>query len=77
MRPAVSLLVLALPSLASSSSQDQDSGVQAPITSDSTSDEYVCQHPPYKIQILSSSPLVIYIKDFLTEKERAHLKETR
>jgi len=39
--------------------------------------EYTCQHPPYKIQLVSSSPLVLYIRDFLTEAERAHLKSIR
>jgi prolyl 4-hydroxylase len=38
---------------------------------------FVCEHPPYKVHLVSSSPLVIYIADFLTERERAHLqKET-
>ncbi|KAK4216513.1 hypothetical protein QBC37DRAFT_471391 [Rhypophila decipiens] len=73
MRPVISLLALTLPSLASSSS-GPDSGSQVPITQ-SSSDEYVCQHPPYKIQLVSSSPLVIYIKDFLTKAERDHLRE--
>lgn len=38
------------------------------------SDDYVCQHPPYKITMVSKSPLVIYIKDFITPDERAHLQ---
>lgn len=38
---------------------------------------FICEHPPYKVHLVSSSPLVIYITDFLTERERAHLqKET-
>lgn len=38
---------------------------------------FVCEHPAYKVHLVSSSPLVIYITDFLTERERAHLqKET-
>ena len=44
--------------------------VQVPVVGDN----YVCEHPPYKIHIVSRSPLVIYIVDFLTASERAHLK---
>lgn len=32
-----------------------------------------CHHPAYKSHILSQSPLVIYLTDFLTAEERAHL----
>ncbi len=39
------------------------------------SDDYVCQHPPYKVQLISKSPLVIYINDFITPEERKHLAE--
>ncbi|KAK4196244.1 hypothetical protein QBC40DRAFT_287606 [Triangularia verruculosa] len=35
--------------------------------------EYVCEHPAYKVLMVSKSPLVIYIKDFITAPERAHL----
>ena len=38
-------------------------------------DDYVCQHPPYKVQLISKSPLVIYVNDFITPEERKHLKE--
>jgi prolyl 4-hydroxylase len=34
-----------------------------------------CDDPPYKIHILSKSPLVIYISNFITSKEREHLQE--
>lgn len=34
---------------------------------------YVCEHPPYKVLMVSKSPLVIYIKDLITPPERAHL----
>ncbi|KAK3988804.1 hypothetical protein QBC44DRAFT_328599 [Cladorrhinum sp. PSN332] len=34
---------------------------------------YECQHPPYKVLMVSKSPLVIYIKDFITPPERDHL----
>lgn len=33
-----------------------------------------CVHPPYKIHLLSKSPLVIYIEDFITPDERLHLQ---
>jgi prolyl 4-hydroxylase len=36
-------------------------------------DTYTCTHPPYKIHIFSTSPLVIYISNFITASERAHL----
>lgn len=34
-----------------------------------------CIDPPYKIHIFSSSPLVMYIEDFLHADERLHLLE--
>ena len=37
--------------------------------------EDVCAHPPYTIHIFSKAPLVIYISNFLTPKERDHLQE--
>ncbi|KAJ9149890.1 2OG-Fe(II) oxygenase superfamily protein [Pleurostoma richardsiae] len=36
---------------------------------------WTCTHPPYKVHLVSKSPLVIYIEDFITPKERAHLQE--
>jgi hypothetical protein len=38
------------------------------------SGEYVCEHPPYKVLMVSQAPLVIYIQNFLTTDERAHLQ---
>ncbi|KAK3988989.1 prolyl 4-hydroxylase 1, partial [Cladorrhinum sp. PSN332] len=35
--------------------------------------DFVCTHPPYQTHLISSSPLVIYIKNFLTPAERTHL----
>ncbi|KAK3387879.1 2OG-Fe(II) oxygenase superfamily protein [Podospora didyma] len=75
MRPALSTLggVLTLLGAASCSEESNAQGVavlQTPIIAN----DFVCEHPPYKIQLVSSSPLVIYIKNFLTEKERAHLR---
>ncbi|CAG8961931.1 hypothetical protein HYFRA_00014089 [Hymenoscyphus fraxineus] len=34
-----------------------------------------CEDPPYRIHVLSKRPLVIYISDFVTEKERQHVQE--
>ncbi|KAH9885913.1 2OG-Fe(II) oxygenase superfamily protein [Xylariomycetidae sp. FL2044] len=34
-----------------------------------------CQHPAYQSHIVSRSPLVIYLSDFLTADEQAHLLE--
>ncbi|KAK2001331.1 2OG-Fe(II) oxygenase superfamily protein [Colletotrichum falcatum] len=35
--------------------------------------DYACTHPPYKVHVVSKSPLVIYLADFLTPMERGHL----
>ncbi|KAM6488651.1 hypothetical protein HDV62DRAFT_34988 [Trichoderma sp. SZMC 28011] len=35
---------------------------------------YECTHPPYKMHLLSKSPLVIYIENFVTDEERLHLQ---
>lgn len=35
--------------------------------------EHVCIHPPYNPHFFSTSPVVIYISDFITPSERAHL----
>ncbi|KAK3944444.1 hypothetical protein QBC46DRAFT_251808 [Diplogelasinospora grovesii] len=56
--------------LATSSTQET---AQIPISSEGV----VCEHPPYRIQLVSSSPLIIYIHNFLTENERTHLRSTR
>lgn len=37
--------------------------------------EYVCTHPSYKVHMVSKSPLVVYIADFITAAERSHLLE--
>ncbi|KAK1749863.1 2OG-Fe(II)oxygenase superfamily protein [Echria macrotheca] len=34
-----------------------------------------CTHPSFKAYKLSSSPLIIYLQNFLTKNERSHLKE--
>jgi prolyl 4-hydroxylase len=44
-------------------------GTQTPLSSD-----YTCHDPPYKVHIVSKSPLVIYIANFLTKEERVHLQ---
>jgi hypothetical protein len=38
-----------------------------------TDEGYTCTHPPYKVHVFSTSPLVIYITDFITPEERLHL----
>lgn len=43
--------------------------------SGSSLDDYACKHPPYNVQILSRSPMVVYIEDFITADERAHLQD--
>lgn len=35
---------------------------------------FVCEHPPYTVQMVSKSPLVLYINNFITQKEREHLQ---
>lgn len=44
-------------------------GSQKPMSSD-----YVCESPPYTVSIVSRSPMVLYLHDFITPEERAHLK---
>lgn len=34
-----------------------------------------CEHPNYKVHIVSRSPFVMYIENFITGEERAHLRE--
>ncbi|KAK0737863.1 hypothetical protein B0T18DRAFT_420751 [Schizothecium vesticola] len=67
MAPLRSLLLGALALHASATTPTND---QAPLTN---LDDYTCTHPPYKVTLVSKSPLVIYITDFLTPAERAHL----
>jgi len=38
------------------------------------SDAYTCEEPPYKVHLISTSPLLLYITDFLTPSERTHLQ---
>lgn len=38
-------------------------------------DDYECTHPAYNVHLLSKSPLVIYLSDFITPSERKHLLE--
>lgn len=45
---------------------------QKSISSDFTSG---CQHPPYTVSIVSKSPMVLYLHDFITREERLHLQE--
>lgn len=46
------------------------SATQKPIKGD-----FICEHPPYTVSLVSKSPLVAYLHNFITPKERAHLQE--
>ncbi|KAK0612784.1 hypothetical protein B0T17DRAFT_384309 [Bombardia bombarda] len=82
MRHNVSLLGLALlVALASGSHETHDevTEAQTPIATgngdgNGDGDSFECKHPPYTTQIVSSSPLLVYLKGFLTPEERAHLR---
>ena len=54
--------------LAAALSARADEASQKPIGSD-----YVCEHPQYHTHIVSTSPLVIYLENFITAEERRHL----
>lgn len=43
---------------------------QKPLTED-----FVCEHPPYTVSLVSKSPLVAYLHNFITPSERAHLQD--
>lgn len=36
--------------------------------------DFVCEHPSYTVTIVSKSPMVLYLHDFITPIERAHLQ---
>lgn len=38
-------------------------------------DVSLCEHPDYKVHIVSRSPFVMYIENFITGEERAHLRD--
>lgn len=67
--PSIRVLATALGALAALSSAEPNNKQQTPLVGDT----YVCEHPPYKPLIVSKSPLVIYLQDFITPSERAHL----
>jgi hypothetical protein len=83
MKPAPALLTVITTTLLgfATSSPESDSNinnnnnVEPPASA--ILDDFVCEHPPYKIHLVSSSPLVVYIEDFLTLNERRHLKAAR
>lgn len=66
MRLPPSLYVLLATSIRVSCAQETS---QAPLAGD----DDVCEDPPYRVHMVSQSPLVMYITDFLTERERSHL----
>ncbi|KAK0625857.1 hypothetical protein B0T14DRAFT_577022 [Immersiella caudata] len=45
---------------------------QAPLTSES----FFCKDPPFRAQLISTSPLLIYLQDFLTQQELQYLQKT-
>ncbi|CAK7198247.1 hypothetical protein SEUCBS139899_000906 [Sporothrix eucalyptigena] len=63
-RPSTAAVLCALLSLVSSA----HASTQKVLSGD------VCQHPPYEVHIVSSSPLVVYLENFVTPDECAHLK---
>jgi hypothetical protein len=36
-----------------------------------------CEHPAYRVHVVSSEPLVLYIRNFISESERRHLLTAR
>lgn len=43
------------------------------VSGQDVTDNYTCVHPPYNVHLLSQSPLIVYIENFITPDERAHL----
>ena len=39
--------------------------------------DVACEHPAYRVHVVSSDPLVLYIRNFLAENERRHLLRAR
>ncbi len=48
--------------------------VQVPLSDNGAASEYKCDDVPYKMHVFNKSPLVIYIENFITPDERAHLQ---
>lgn len=65
-----SLLLAFAAASAQGSISHEDGASQKPMGGD-----YACQHPQYQTHIVSTSPLVIYIENFLSEEEQSHLLE--
>ncbi|KAI0384676.1 hypothetical protein F5Y04DRAFT_219024 [Hypomontagnella monticulosa] len=66
---SILLLALAAGSASAHSHHQNDGGAQKPMTSG----DYTCKHPAYQSHIVSKSPLVIYLPNFITAEEREHL----
>ncbi|CAK7235364.1 hypothetical protein SCUCBS95973_009245 [Sporothrix curviconia] len=47
---------------------------QAATQSVLATDDVACRHPPYKVHVVSASPLVVYLEGFITPEECTHLK---
>ncbi|OTA96272.1 hypothetical protein M434DRAFT_392939 [Hypoxylon sp. CO27-5] len=67
-----SILLLAL-AAGSANAHSHDGAAQKPLTSSES--DYTCKHPAYQSHIVSKSPLVIYLENFITPEEQAHLRE--
>ncbi|KAI0598666.1 2OG-Fe(II) oxygenase superfamily protein [Biscogniauxia sp. FL1348] len=67
---SILLLAFAAAAATRAHSHHEDDDAQRPMALDAS-----CQHPPYQSHIVSRSPLVIYLANFLTEAEQAHLRE--
>jgi hypothetical protein len=65
--------VLFLAAKAQCSAENDVVSSQAPLVSES----FVCRHPPFRAQLISTSPLLIYLHDFLTQQELQYLQHTR
>ncbi len=71
LRPLLSLLA-AIVALTGSVESSADGQSQAALLA---GDDFTCEHPAYKVHMVSLSPLVLYITDFLTPNERSHFRK--
>jgi len=55
-------------------SQAADDTDTVPLSESPVEPPYICQHPPYTPQVISTSPLVVYLHNFTSPQERAHLR---
>jgi hypothetical protein len=76
MKPSLRTLLSVLGGIATfkclANAAEEEQSPQLPLQ-----DEYVCEHPAYKVRVVSTAPLVVYLGGFLTERERSHLRTVR